>query len=189
MTRFDWIREHAGPLLHGVAVCSVTATTWLIDQGSKWLATQLLQENQPRALAAPWLSLHLRHNPNGAFDLFAGLPAGGRLVLLFALGALALMTIFEVSVRALGWTRRLAVALGLLLGGAVGNGTDRMLRRVVVDFLDVRIGAELRLPTFNLADVAITLGSLLLFVLLWQSAIRPDSRRQPKQSFFEEEGK
>jgi len=189
MKAFERIREQTLPLLFGVAVCSVTMTAWLLDQGSKWLVGALLDPNKPRTLFTPWLWLHLRHNPNGAFDLFAGLPEGVRVASLVTLGALALAAIFVVSVRMLGFYRPLAVALGLFAGGALSNFADRLFRGVVIDFIDIRIGSGLHWPTFNLADVAITLGSLFLAVLLWQSTFKSDCSRQPKPGFFEEGGK
>jgi signal peptidase II len=62
----------------------------------------------------------------------------------------------------------LSVALGLLLGGALGNMTDRFRYGYVVDFVDLGIG-DLRWYTFNVADAAIS-GALLLLILL---ALRP----------------
>lgn len=60
------------------------------------------------------------------------------------------------------------VALGLLLGGAVGNLIDRIFSpRGVVDFIDIGIGA-VRFWTFNVADIGITCGALFLAVVLWR---------------------
>jgi len=62
----------------------------------------------------------------------------------------------------------MSVALGLLLGGAIGNLVDRLTRGHVVDFVDAGIG-DLRFYTFNVADSAISLALLLLIVM----TIRP----------------
>ena len=61
-------------------------------------------------------------------------------------------------------------ALALLCGGAVGNALDRLRSADgVVDFIDVGVGAS-RWPTFNVADVAVTLGAALLAWALWGEA-------------------
>ena len=65
----------------------------------------------------------------------------------------------------------LSLAMGLVLGGAVGNLADRifrdpgLLRGAVVDFVDLRVW-----PVFNLADAAITCGCILLLVVGWKGA-------------------
>jgi signal peptidase II len=66
----------------------------------------------------------------------------------------------------------LSVALGLLLGGALGNMTDRFRYGYVVDFVDLGVG-DLRWYTFNVADAAISCAILLLLL----SAFLPDRRR------------
>lgn len=55
----------------------------------------------------------------------------------------------------------MSIALGLLLGGAIGNLVDRLRLGYVVDFIDIGIG-DLRFYTFNLADSAISLAIVLL---------------------------
>lgn len=55
--------------------------------------------------------------------------------------------------------RMLIVCAGLLLGGALGNGIDRIFRGFVVDFIEITL---FRFPVFNLADIAITVGAALL---------------------------
>ena len=59
--------------------------------------------------------------------------------------------------------RRLAVGIGLLIGGALGNVADRLRFGAVADFLDFHWGAR-HWPAFNLADVAITLGVAVLII-------------------------
>jgi signal peptidase II len=105
----------------------------------------------------------LTRNTAGAFGL------GGALVPFLAVGALvlvvALVTRADVIARP-----GLALAAGLVLGGALGNLVDRLarspglLRGAVVDFVDLRWW-----PVFNLADAAITCGCLLLLWSGWRS--------------------
>ena len=60
-----------------------------------------------------------------------------------------------------------AIAMGLLLGGALGNLIDRVRLGYVVDFIDVHIGSFYRWPTFNVADSAITSGMILIVIYFW----------------------
>jgi signal peptidase II len=102
--------------------------------------------------------LALTHNTAGAFGL------GGSVVPFLALGALGLV-IWMVTTGSATSRLPVALALGLLLGGAFGNLLDRLfrspglLRGAVVDFVDLRFW-----PVFNLADAAITCGCLLLLL-------------------------
>ncbi|MDM5198797.1 signal peptidase II [Fictibacillus enclensis] len=57
----------------------------------------------------------------------------------------------------------LRLALGLVLGGATGNFLDRIIRKEVVDFLDVKIGSY-NYPIFNVADSALVIGVILIFI-------------------------
>jgi signal peptidase II len=78
--------------------------------------------------------------------------------------------LFRMYLEAGARERLVAVALGLICGGAVGNLVDRLLSPVgVVDFIDVGVGA-VRFWTFNVADSGITVGAILLAIALWRSA-------------------
>jgi signal peptidase II len=145
-------------------VCFTVAGIWLLlDQATKLLAVALLSE---RIVDLGVLDLRLVRNPGGAFGL-PGFP-----------GLFILVTVIVVTLvaRALARTERLslAVAYGLLTGGALGNVVDRIVRAPgfpsghVVDFVDLRWW-----PVFNLADVGIVVGAAALFALL-QAAERPD---------------
>ncbi len=127
------------------------------DQLTKAWAVAAL-ESGPVHVLGP-LRLALVYNKAGAFGL------GGAFVPFLAVAALVVVLVMATTGTAA--TRRLvAVALGLLVGGAVGNVVDRLFRGsggflegAVVDFLDLGFW-----PVFNLADSAITCGCLLL---LW----------------------
>ncbi len=101
--------------------------------------------------------VHLRFTTNagGAFGLFGGQPW-----LFF--GATLLISAVIVATSPKVATRMSAIGLGLILGGALGNVTDRVIRGPgvsgrVVDFIDLRIW-----PVFNLADSAIVIGAFLV---------------------------
>ena len=109
---------------------------------------------------APFLSCVLVFNTGISFGLFAGETALLRWVLIgLALAVSVLLTSWLYKEK----RPRVASALGLILGGAIGNVVDRIFRHAVVDFLDLHIGGW-HWPAFNLADSAITVGVVLYAV-------------------------
>jgi len=125
-----------------------------IDQLSKqWALTSL--DGRPRHLVGP-LYLALTRNSAAAFGL------GGAAVPFLAVAAAVLVTVIAARGGA-GRSGSMAIALGLVVGGAFGNLGDRLfrapglLRGAVVDFVDLGFW-----PVFNLADSAITCGCALL---------------------------
>jgi len=131
----------------------------MLDQLSKQLAEQWLHLYQPVPLL-PSFNLTLMYNEGAAFSFLSD--AGGWQRWLFA--ALA----FTISLAIIWWLKglqrrekRLAIALALILGGAVGNLIDRLLYGHVVDFLDVYY-ADWHWPAFNIADAAISVGAVLM---------------------------
>jgi signal peptidase II len=150
------------PSLRTVVILTVAATAGVLDQVTKWIAAQVLLPDESLEIIPGLLNLKLRANPHGAFGLFADLPEGLRLPILLALSVLAMFAIVTYSVKTLGWNMTTSVSLGLILGGAVSNLVDRVARGEVPDFLDIHIGNRAHWPTFNLADIAITVGSFIL---------------------------
>jgi len=111
----------------------------------------------------PVLDFTLRYNPGAAWSMLAG--ATGWQRWLFSGLALAVSVVILVWLRRLdGRSRRwLAVAVALILAGAVGNLIDRLWLGQVVDFIVAHWG-EHQFPAFNVADSAITIGAgLMLF--------------------------
>jgi signal peptidase II len=139
-------RRLASTLLVAVVVVA-------LDQVTKSIAVAHL--HQPVHLFGPF-GLRLTFNSGAAFSLFTG--------------ATAVIVVVAVAVIALlGWiawrttTGGLSVALGLIMGGALGNLSDRLLRAhhgSVVDFVTLT-----HWPTFNVADAGITIGAILVVVL------------------------
>ncbi len=141
--------------------------TWLsvvvivLDQLSKQLATASLNYAEPLAVV-PLFNLTLVHNTGAAFSFLAAGDGWQR----WFFAAIAVV----VSVAILVWLKRLgrerlweAIALSLILGGAVGNLWDRVLLGHVVDFLDFYYG-DWHYPAFNVADIAICVGAVMLLI-------------------------
>jgi signal peptidase II len=133
----------------------------VLDLWTKDIATQSLALYRPEALTS-WLNMTLAHNYGAAFSFLSD--AGGWQRWLFT-GLASVVTVVLIV-----WLFRLpaqekmtAAALGLIIGGAVGNLIDRINHGYVVDFIDVYYG-DWHWPAFNLADSAITCGVVVLII-------------------------
>ncbi len=118
----------------------------------------------PLPIFGDWLTFQLVYNPGAAFGINVG--AHSRWV--FTGLAIVALVILGSMVRQTEPGQRIRImALALVCGGAVGNLIDRLRSaRGVVDFIDVGIGAH-RWPTFNVADMAVTCGAVVLAIILW----------------------
>ena len=136
-----------------------------IDFSTKAIAASRLGfEGLPHAVAGEWLRFTLVHNPGAAFGLHVGIYSRWifmmlTVVALFILGRLYYATRPGDLLRT--WS------LALVCGGALGNLIDRVVSpRGVVDFIDIGMG-DSRWPTFNVADMAVSIGAFLLAWVLW----------------------
>lgn len=140
---------------------AVSVLIVVLDLWTKNIATQNLSLYRPEAVTS-WLNMTLAHNYGAAFSFLSN--AGGWQRWLFT-GLASVVTVVLVV-----WLFRLsprekitAAALGLIIGGAVGNLVDRINLGYVVDFIDVYY-RDWHWPAFNLADSAITGGVILLII-------------------------
>jgi|SRR5919108_5318838 signal peptidase II len=138
----------------------------LADCTTKELAVEHLSPpHVPHDVLGSAVRLTLAYNPGIALGIDLG--AWSRpVIILFVLGTLGLL--LRLYRRVGRRDRTLAAALGLLCGGAAGNLLDRLQgTRGVVDFIDIGAG-PVRFWTFNVADVGVTLGALLVALLAWR---------------------
>jgi signal peptidase II len=149
---------------------AVAATVYLLDVISKIIVASRLAGHTPVTVIPKVLDLQLTRNPGAAFGMATGA------TVLFSLVAVGVVVVIVRSARRLGSTAW-AVVLGLLLGGALGNLTDRLvrapgpLRGAVVDWIHLH-----HWPIFNLADSAIVIGVVLALVVS-SRGIRMDGTR------------
>jgi len=134
------------------------------DLISKQVVERVLLGIPPVAVLGEWIQLRLVYNQGAAFGLDLG-PFSRWIFLLIALVAIVLLYRLSRS-SGPGDTLR-HVACGLVAGGAAGNLLDRIRgAQGVVDFIDVGIGTH-RWPTFNLADMGVSCGAIVLALSLW----------------------
>ena len=151
------VTEPARPGVAGryILLLSIAAVIVALDQLTKQLALDGLDDGPVHVIHGV-LSLRLTYNSGGAFGLLQGLPG------VFLAATLAIVSLILL------WTRKLEqkswiVALGLVVGGGLGNVADRVFRDLggrVVDFVDLHVW-----PVFNVADAAIVAGVVLMLIV------------------------
>ncbi|WP_369053513.1 signal peptidase II [Kineococcus terrestris] len=156
------------------ALFAIALLVYAADQLTKVLAVAELEPGVPQPFVGELLQLHLIRNPGAAFSLATGM------TWVFTLVAAAVVVVVVRMARKLRsgpW----ALALGLLLAGATGNLTDRLLRQPgfgrghVVDFLELP-----NWPIFNVADSAIVAAAALI-ALLGLRGVNLDGTREPSR--------
>ena len=136
---------------------AVALLVLVLDQASKALVLARLVPVAPVELT-PFLNLVVVWNPGVSFGMLGGVGASGPWLLI----GLALLITAGFLVWLAWSTERLhATALGLVIGGAVGNVIDRLRFGAVLDFVDLHL-LGYHWPAFNVADAAITAGAVLL---------------------------
>jgi signal peptidase II len=145
---------------------SVVGGIVLVDQFTKMLAVDRLSPAyMPHPVLGEWFRLTLVYNPGAAFGLHLG-PWSRWIFTVLTL--VALVVLWRMYRGSAPEERVKVVALAMVSGGAIGNLIDRLRSaRGVVDFLDVGVAAW-RWPTFNVADIAVSCGAILLAVVLWR---------------------
>jgi signal peptidase II len=136
-----------------------------VDFCTKALAvSRLVPQRLPHDVYGDWVRFTLVYNPGAAFGLHVGAYSRG-IFMVLTIVALVILGRLYAATRPGDVVRTLSLAL--VCGGAVGNLIDR-IRSVsgVVDFIDIGFG-DSRWPTFNIADMAVSLGAFLLAWVLW----------------------
>ncbi len=155
-----------------VLLASTAAVSVAADQTTKAIALAALEDGRSSPVIDGVLHWTLQRNPGAAFGIFQRAPV------LFTVLAIGIV-VFILAIAPRVKDNLNGVALGLVLGGALGNLTDRLFRPPgpfrgrVIDFIDFRIW-----PTFNLADAAVVVGAGLLAIASFRAdrgAARPSS--------------
>jgi len=153
----------------------LTVTLLLADCATKELAERHLIPSVPEPVVGDYLRFTLAYNPGAALSVSAG--PYSRLI--FSLAAVtAVLILGRLYLRSDGRATGFVVALALVIGGALGNLADRLRSaRGVVDFIDVGLGSW-RFWTFNVADIGVSIGAVLL---AWYLTRSPSPTESPPE--------
>jgi len=151
----------------------ITVVIIILDQLTKHLASDLLVLHKPVEVI-PFINLTLAHNTGAAFSFLDD--ASGWQRWFFITLALVVSIVVLIWMRGLPQNAtRTAIPLALILGGALGNVWDRIQLGYVIDFIDVYYD-QWHWPAFNVADSAITIGTVLLILdAIWGVRHHPDT--------------
>ncbi|AKU92826.1 signal peptidase II [Vulgatibacter incomptus] len=131
--------------------------------------TKLERQRTPPVVVHPdFFNFKYLENPGAAWGLFGSLPEPVRIPFFHAISAVSIGLLAWFYSRVREGRRLLLAALGLIVGGALGNFACRLARGYVIDFIDWHWRNRYHWPTFNVADIAISVGlaCLVLDVLL-----------------------
>jgi signal peptidase II len=141
---------------------SIALAVFAVDQAAKWLVTYALQLRHVQTIdLLPFFKLRWLENRGVSMGLLPAESELGRWLLVALTAAIATFVTFWL------WREKRrddAVALSLVLGGALGNILDRVRLGYVVDYADLHFGEIRPFLVFNVGDAAITIGVLLLLV-------------------------
>ncbi|HUJ22876.1 MAG TPA: signal peptidase II [Bryobacteraceae bacterium] len=145
-------------LMYGLAV-----TVFAVDRLTKWIIETRVSAFDNLVVIPGFFEIVHSQNKGAAFGLFSESTSEWRSVLLIGFSVVALVALTVMLWRTSRFDRKTAVALALILGGALGNVFDRVRLGTVTDFLLFYIGSY-QWPAFNAADSAIVIGSGLLLL-------------------------
>jgi signal peptidase II len=182
-------REH--PNLSSTTARSFRQTKWAVlllvtlvsaglDQWTKhWAHTQLrFQPGGRITIVENYMAFSYVRNPGAAWGFLARADESFRKPFFTIINLLAMAFILYIHSRLEPKQRLLLFALSLVMSGAVGNFIDRLRFNYVVDFIKVHLRDRFEWPTFNVADIAITVGVILLFAEMFISPYLERKRQQ-----------
>lgn len=144
-----------------MSVLIFTAILVLIDQMSKYLVVEFLKDQPPIVVIEDVLNFFYVENRGAAFGIMQDM----RLFFIIITIAIVLAILFILFKNYKNNSLLFNISLALILGGAIGNFIDRFRLHYVVDFISFRIfGYDF--AVFNLADVFIVIGTILLAIMI-----------------------
>jgi signal peptidase II len=147
-----------------------------LDVATKWLVQRELSLHEQIEVIGDVIRLTFIYNPGAAFGFYLGPYSRG---IFLALSLLALAILFGMYAFTPATHGGRLASIALIIAGAFGNLIDRIRSpRGVIDFVDVGLGSA-RWPVFNVADMAVTTGALLLALSLWRDDASGERVKQP----------
>lgn len=144
-----------------VLICLVTIVA--ADQVTKTYIQDNFRMFERRTIIPNYFDLTLIYNTGAAFGFLSDKPASFKIPFFLVVSGFAILFIIIFLIKIRPDQRLLALALGMVLGGAIGNLIDRVMLGKVVDFIYFHVG-RYYYPAFNVADIAITCGVALLIL-------------------------
>lgn len=142
---------------YGIAIVAV-----ILDQWTKWLVVKNMELSERISVWDPWFGILSHRNRGAAWGMLEGQMWLFTIVTVAVIIAIIYFNHTEAKGKPL-----YHISLMLLLGGAVGNFIDRLFRGEVVDFVDVYIPVvNYHFPIFNIADAALTIAVVMLFITI-----------------------
>jgi signal peptidase II len=132
-----------------------------IDQWTKWLIVKYMRLGESIPIIPNVLYITSHRNRGAAWGILQG-----QFWLFYLITVIVVVGLIVYIQRLPRGERLFGVALSLMLGGALGNFIDRLFRKEVVDFVHTYIGTY-SFPVFNIADSALTIGVVLLFIKMF----------------------
>jgi signal peptidase II len=136
---------------------------YLIDQISKWIILTSMQIGESMSVIPNYFEIIHVRNTGVAFGLLQNIPDSYRLVFFLTVTIVAIAAIFVIFKQSDDDSIILKAILCLILAGAIGNLSDRIIHNEVVDFINVH-AFTYRWPTFNIADIYISVGMIALLL-------------------------
>lgn len=127
------------------------------------------------------LDFSYAENPYGAWGILSNIDEGVRKFIFLLLSVAAMIVIIYVLIKPPSGNVVVLIALGSILGGAVGNVVDRLMLGYVVDFIHMYWG-DYHWPRYNVADIGITIGALILLIFTSLKKQSPGSNTREKKS-------
>ena len=157
---------------------SIALAVFLADQLAKWIVSGPLQLQAVRQIyLLPIFNLTWTENNGISLGLLNAETELGRWMLVALTSAIAVGVAFWIGREKALWDK---AALGMILGGALGNILDRVRHGYVVDFADLHFGAFRPFLVFNVGDAAISIGVAIL--LLRAFLVKDEHKKLPKES-------
>lgn len=153
--------------------------TLVIDQITKIEIVDRFSYGERLVVIPGFFNLTHVRNPGGAFSFLATLSPEIRQTFFLGTGALAIVLLLVFLRRLEPGEWLAATAIGGVLGGAIGNLTDRIVYGEVIDFLDFRLIGGYIWPTFNMADCWIVVGVGILMTQMFFEPEEPDEESEP----------
>ena len=140
----------------------ITILIVVLDQISKYIAVKYLKGNSPYIIIKNFFQLYYVENYGAAFGILQNRKFFFVIITSIVIAAI----IFFLVKSPYNLNKTMRISLAILLGGSIGNLIDRIRLGYVVDFISVKFGKGYDFPVFNIADIAVVVGTSLIMIMI-----------------------